>query len=424
MSAMTTTYSLMSTLRTVARRYGWSYGLGLAMLGMMQWGCETEEAEPRRLLDPITAHYLQEGTAALDAYRYEAALAYADSAEQRRPNAPDVAFLRGRTYAEMGDLERSDSLYRRVLALQPDYPGTWHNMGNNAYRQKRYSQAIAYHGRELEREPAPIPWRGIGRAYVELGKNDSARYALEQALVIDSSYAPAHFNLALLYEDEGDFDKALYHARQAWRLSPEDYDYRYLMASLMVKMGGDFEEAIPHLRAVAEYWPWHSASHYNLGQALVHLGRQEEGKELLERAEKLRALDAKIQHLLGTARSMPNDAMTHAALGSALRRAGRLQDALRAYRIAVHLDPTNLDIQNNVASIYLLQRDTLAAVQTYHHILQQDPSFAEVWVNLGVVYAISGEREKARRAWQAALQYEPEHEAAQAYLARLQRDRG
>ena len=397
----------------------------LAGLLFASVGCRSGAEETKRpTLDPVTARYLQTGTAALDAYQYEAALVYADSADRQRPNTPDVAFLRGRIYAEMADLGRSDSLYRQVLALTPGYPGAWNNLGNNAFRQKSYSEAISYYRNELEREPAPIPWRGIGRAYVELGKGDSARYALGQALELDSTYAPAYFNLALIYEDEGELDKALDHARQAWRLSPEDFDYRYLMASLMIKTRNHVEEAIPHLLAVTKHWPWHHASHYNLGQAYLLIGEQAKGEALIEQSEALRAREVKVQNFSGVAQSKANDPMAYAALGSALRRSGRLEDALRAYRVALLLDSTNLEIQNNVANLYLLQQDTLAAIQTYRHIVQQNPTLVDIWVNLGIVYAISGKREQAREAWQKALQHEPGHEAAQAYLARLQQEEG
>ena len=424
MSKKAVIYGDIATIHTSAPAV--SVVLYLVVLCSMLGGCgEDDRGEAiRPLLDPVTAQYLQAGTDALDAYQYEAALAYTDSAKHRRPNMPDVAFLRGRIYAEMANLERSDSLYRQVLALDPDYPGAWNNLGNNAFRQKSYSEAIKYYRNELAQESAPIPWRGIGRAYVELGKSDSARYALEQALEIDTTYAPAHFNLALIYEDEGDLSKALDHARQAWRLSPEDYDYRYLMGSLMVKTRAHVEEAVPHLQAVTEHWPWHHASHYNLGQAFLQMGRQAEGKALLEQAEKLRAREVKVQNFSGVAQSKTDDPMAYAALGSALRRSGRLHDALRAYRVSMLLDSTNLEVQNNVANLYLLQQDTLAAIQTYRHILQQDPTFVDIWVNLGIVYAISGKRDEARAAWEAALQHEPNHQAAQAYLARLRREGG
>lgn len=398
-----------------AFRSAWLLLTGILLFGA---GCAAEPDPPARPLDPVAERYLFRGTQALEEGGFDVALAFADSAEERAPELPDISFLRGRIYAELGHISKADSAYRRTLALKPDYPGAWNNLGNNAYRQQRYSEAIQFYRRELQREPAPIPWRGIGRAYVELGRVDSAKYALERATEIDTSYAFGYFNLALLYEDEGDFEQALRQVRKAWALSPGDPNVQYMLGSLLLKTG-QAEEALPHLLEVAEGQPWHHAAHYNLGQALVRLGRKEQGEAVLKRAEELRALDAKVQHQLGTVRSFPEDPLAHAALGSVLRRAGRYEEAMRAYQMATYLDPQNLDIRSNMASLHLIRQDTLRAIDTYEAILQQDSTFVDVWVNLGVVYALSGEKEKARSAWQAALRQKPDHEAASAFLAKL-----
>ena len=70
---------------------------------------------------------------------------------------------------------------------------------------------------------------------------------------------------------------------------------------------------------------------------------------------------------------------------------------------------------------YLIQGDTTATIQWYRNVLRQDPEFVDVWLNLGVVYAISGHSQEARKAWEAVLRLDPEHSAAKEYLARLPR---
>lgn len=384
-------------------------------LGLFGCGSDDEGLPPP---DPVAQTYLMMGTEALERNEFARALAYADSAERRVSDSPDALFLRGRTYADLGNLAGADSAYERVIALRPDYPGVWHNRGNSAFRQQQYSRAISYYQRELKANPAPRPWRGIGRSYVEVGVVDSARYAFEQALALDSTYAPAHFNLALLYEDEGDLEMALSYARQALALNPQDLDFRYLVGSYLLKLGRS-DEAIEHLLSVAEAKPWHHPSHYNLGQVLLRMGRTEQGRAMLERAEEIRALDAKVVQQLNTVQSNPTDPLAHAALGSVLRMAGRNQEALRAYKMSYHLDPENLDVQNNIANLHLVQHDTTEAIAWYRRALAQDSAFVDVWVNLGVVYALAGENEKARGSWEHALRHEPDHEAARKYLARL-----
>ena len=381
-------------------------------------GCHNNQEAEERFIDGRSLEYLRLGTEALERYEFGAAIAFADSAERYTPELPDASFLKGRIFSELEDFESAASAYELTIQRDPEYRGVWHNLGNNAYRMHEYEEAIQFYKKEIAQQSAPVPWRGIGRAYVELGHVDSARWAFEEAIQLDSLYAPAYFNLALLLEDEGGFEEALEASEAAWRLSPLDTDFRYLMASLLVS-NQEFEQAIPHLQAVTKERPWHHASHYNLGQALVRAGDRESGQEYLQKAEDLRAQDAQIKQLLNSSMTSGANPLAQAALGSALRKVGRYQDAMRAYKMASFLDPSNLEIQTNLANLYLLQGDTLATIQEYQSILQKDPSFTGVWVNLGIVYAISGQKEYARRAWQEALRIEPENTVAQSYLSRL-----
>ena len=386
-------------------------------------GC-TREAEPEPVpfpLDATTQGLLVGGEDALERQLFERALLFADSAEARAPEGADVHFLRGRVYSEMGRLGAADSSYWRALGLRPDYEGAWNNLGNNAARRQAFREAIAFYRKELERGAAPVPWRGIGRAYVELGRVDSARQAFHEALRIDSTYASAHHDLTLLYEDEGDFERALGHARQALALDPESHNVRYLVGSLLFTMG-QTEAALPYLETVAEAWPWHHASHYNLGQALARLGREAEAEAYLDRAETLRALQATITGQESQVRSFPEDPFAHATLATALRQAGRYDEALRAYHVALALKPDETDFQNNVAILHLLRGDNDEAIRWFEGILAHDSTLVDVWMNLGVVYAKSGRTSEARRAWETALRQEPgrpQAEAARAYLARL-----
>jgi len=390
----------------------------IVLFSLILAGCQSNQKTEERFIDARSSDYLRLGTEALERYEFGLAMAFADSAEHYTPELPDASFLRGRIYSELEDFERAAAAYELTIQRDSEYRGVWHNMGNNAYRMHEYDEAIQLYKKEIAQQSAPVPWRGIGRAYVELGYVDSARWAFEQAIQLDSLYAPAYFNLALLLEDEGVFEEALDASQTAWRLSPLDTDFRYLMASLLVS-NQKFVQAIPHLQAVTEERPWHHASHYNLGQALVRAGDRMAGEEYLQKAEDLRAQDAQIKQLLNSSMTLGANPLTQAALGSALRKVGRYQDAMRAYKMATFLDPSNLEIQTNLANLYLLQGDTLATIREYHSILQKDPSFTGVWVNLGIVYAISGQKEYARRAWQEALRIEPENSVAKSYLSRL-----
>jgi len=369
-------------------------------------------------MSPGVHQLLFQGSEALQEHAFEQAFAFADKAAEQAPELADIPFLRGRIFAELARLDEAEAAYRQALAIRPAYPGGWHNLGNTAYRQQKYTEAIQFYRRELAGHLDARPWRGIAQAYVELGKVDSARYAFERALGIDSTFAQAHFSLALLLEDIGDFESALREVLLALANEPESNEYRYYAGAYLVKLDRP-AEALEYLQAVAEAWPWHHGAHYNMGQALMRLGRTEEAQAMQEHAEGLRELQAQISHHENTARVQPIDPAAHAGLGTLLRRAGRYNDAMHAYQVALFLDPGNLDIRNNVAVLYLLRKDTTAAIQTFEQILAVDASNPHVWINLGSLYAMSGWPEKAREAWQAALRIDPGNDMARRSLAGL-----
>jgi tetratricopeptide (TPR) repeat protein len=381
-------------------------------------GCTSKSGQEPNEFMARSEFLLRHGEVALRQNEFDYALALADSAGKLAPKNSNVYFLRARIFSELGQWQKAEAAYRQVLALEANYRGVWNNLGNNAYRQQEFRRAIVLYQKELAINAEAIPWRGMGRAYVELGKVDSAQYAFRRALASDSLYAPAHFNLALLLEGEGEVVPALHHARRAWKIEPDNLEYRYVAGELLVK-NQKFEEALAVLRAVVDGMPWHRGAQYNYGQALQRLGRPEEAKKYLDEAERVRAIGAQIEHLENTIRSLPSDPMAHASLAFALRRVGRYNDAMHAYKVAAHLAPANMEIQNNIANLYLIKGDTAAAINHYQMILQHDPKLFDIWMNLGVVCALSKKYDAARRAWQMALQLAPDHPAAKAYLARL-----
>ncbi|MDW8470038.1 MAG: tetratricopeptide repeat protein [Burkholderiales bacterium] len=100
--------------------------------------------------------------------------------------------------------------------------------------------------------------------------------SLERALRLDPGFADAHYNLALTYVRAREFDKA----EQRWRAliarNPADteaykglFDLKWLL--------GDYETALEALRAGIEANPATGDLRFSLADALLALGRFEEG---------------------------------------------------------------------------------------------------------------------------------------------------
>ena len=218
---------------------------------------------------------------------------------------------------------------------------------------------------------------------------------------MDSTYAQAYLGLAFLLEDLGDMDGSLRASQKALGHHPESMEFRFNIGAAMVKLGRP-EEAVGYLREVVEAWPWHQGAHYNLAQALVRMGEVEEAEIVQQRTEELRMLQSQISNQENAVRVQPENPYAHAGLGSILRRAARYNDAMHAYRVAVYLEPNNLEFHNNIAVLHLLQHDTTAAIQTFERMVQVDSTNVTSWFNLGSLHAMSNNVEHARHAWTTA----------------------
>ena len=119
---------------------------------------------------PMADYFLMEGNKFLKKHDFKRALALADSAELYAIKKDDVYFFKGRIYSELGRFSKADQAYNYTININPDYIGAWNNLGNNAFRQQNFSQAVEYYKKEIIKNKTSIPFRALGRAYVELGK--------------------------------------------------------------------------------------------------------------------------------------------------------------------------------------------------------------------------------------------------------------
>jgi TolB-like protein/Tfp pilus assembly protein PilF len=148
-------------------------------------------------------------------------------------------------------LRQSDSLYREVLAIDPQYAPAWAELARNLMNEASTG--------------------GIS--------NDEgfrqAREAAEKALAIDPDYAPAYARLARVVASGGDVAGAAQHLERALALDPSDLDVLRECAVLLQTLG-----RLQQATAINEYVvgrdPVNVRSLYNLGLSYRYTGRYDE----------------------------------------------------------------------------------------------------------------------------------------------------
>ncbi|MGA3065502.1 MAG: tetratricopeptide repeat protein [Tepidisphaeraceae bacterium] len=216
---------------------------------------------------------------------------------EREPNNADAIHLLGILYGQSDRSERAAEMFRRALAIKPQWPEAHSNLGNVLQALGQYPQSIAAYQQALSLRPNfPECLSNFSNALRSCGEFDQAIAAARKALELRPAYPKAYVNLGLAYQGKGDQNQAIAAYQKALALQP------------------DLAEA-----------------HANLGTALNLARRVDEAIVACREAIRLR----------------PNLADAHLNLGNALESAGRLEESLAAYDRARRLNPANITAQSN-----------------------------------------------------------------------------
>ena len=369
-------------------------------------------------IDPAVAGLIFQAETAFRNGYYNAALAITDSSLVNSPHSADIHFLRGRVFTKLARLNEAEVAYRTVLSLNPNYQGTWFNMGTNSIRQDDLPAAIAHYKSEMLLYPSARTMVQIGRAYADLGKIDSATFAYEDAIKTDSNNAAAYMRLGHLYKDRGDITKAIEYATIGLDLDPENLDYKYITGSLLL-LNEEPKASLPFFQAVTSKRPWHYWAHHNLGQALYRIGDETQGQHYMDLAKELQKGIQEVENWRNLANMNPDQLMLWVNLGNSLKNMGRIQEAKDAFLVALSISPMSFALQNNIANLCLMDGDTVQAINRYKTILSFDSTLVDIWLNLGVVHASSGRVNDARQAWIKGLEYDSDNTTIKDYLETL-----
>jgi len=90
------------------------------------------------------------------------------------------------------------------------------------------------------------------------------------------------------------------------------------------------------------------------------------------------------------ARQEPENPRVYREWGNSLVRAGELEKAAEKYRLAIGLDPSLVEVRNNLAAIDIEGNRAAQAVNDLQSLVAERPDFAPAWLNLAVALERSG----------------------------------
>lgn len=401
----------------------------------------------------------------------QAALDLLDKLMKKHGETADALFAYGRLALLVGELDKSSTAIKRLLALKPEWEDAQQLWVNLLIRQGKDAEALEFLAKNVEKYPHN---RGIRMYYarrlvdekrlpdaisqfkilLEQDKtNMDARYALGLLSLEMKRLGDAERYFKALYGDEERSNEAAYYLGQIAELRHKSKDavhwysqvregQHYVGAQIRIAMlmakAGNLDAARKRLHNIeatsatvklrlylAEGDLLRSTNHDQKAFELYSdaLLKMPGNSQLLYAraltAEKLEHLDVALQDLKTIVKHEPNNVQALNALGYTLAdRTKRYKEALKYIEAAYKLNSTDPAIIDSLGWVYYRMGNHEKALQYLQQAfaLLKDP---EIGAHLGEVLWVMGKQQQARKVWDEALQTQPQHKALRDVIKRF-----
>jgi tetratricopeptide (TPR) repeat protein len=282
-----------------------------------------------------------------------------------------------------GRLVEAETLYRAVLDVAPEHPGSHHLLGLVEHQLGRHEAALQSIKRAIAlNDSEPNYHNNLGTVYRTLGKLDEAIACYRHAVGLRPDFAAAFNNLGIALLQKGEFAQAQRALERALEAKP-DYAGAWFNLGNVLAARAEHAKAVEHYRHALAFDPNYVDALNNLGGALNELGQGNEAALCYQRVLALQ----------------PGNAAAHNNFGRVLAQRDELDAAIGHFREAIALQPHAIDAHINLGNVLLEQGDAPSAHQSYERALAIDRAHESARWNDGLALLVQGDLAEGFARW-------------------------
>jgi tetratricopeptide (TPR) repeat protein len=314
----------------------------------------------------------------------------------------------------------------RALATVKAHPGDAERIGElgmmlQAWEQNETAAAVYARARAI----APrFEWFYLG-GFVEarLAHHREAAQLLADAVRISPSSLPARLALADALFESGDVDGARRQYEPLTSGASEPHARYGLGRSLAAS--GDANAALGELDTAVRLFPEFGAAWYARGLALRQLGRIEDARDALAKAQQYGTRWPAVEDpVIARVRALRDDAAARSDRAFAFQAQGDTARAAEEYEAALAADPKSVRARVNLIALYCRERQWSKAEHHFQAMVDLGLRVAEGHHNFAICLASQGETARAAGEFRTALEINPQYAPAWVGLAQLAEKEG
>jgi Flp pilus assembly protein TadD len=217
------------------------------------------------------------GLALLKLGRSQEAFHFLSVSLKLAPGHPVYSANIARAYLGRGEPEKAEEVLSRSLEVAPT-PLAYQMLGFMRLDKQRGKEAFSLFEKAMHLDPSDVrSWYYMGLTHHAYGHFDEAIGCYRKALGLAPTDLHANLQLAKLYAVRGNWQSALTHLQEVEKSQKDSSEVYRLLSQSYIGLR-DFSKGLAMAERAVALSPEEPVAHFQLGQALVRLGRRDEAR--------------------------------------------------------------------------------------------------------------------------------------------------
>jgi tetratricopeptide (TPR) repeat protein len=340
-------------------------------------------------------------------HRTDQAIAGFRVAMKLKPDDSDSAYALANLLCTRNELDEAEQLYRSIIRRQPAYTSAYVGLAMIANTRGNHDTVVAILAEALAANPDDaILLTQYTQVLHSLGRTAEADALFAAACKRNPRSGPLLQVQSAFLAATGRFTEALATIEHAIQLEPKAAQLHADRGRILESIGRD-DEALAEYTSVLKQTPEAAGVAFHAAELEGKHGDSAKAAELYRQA----------------IAAQPNLAPAHFALAQLAEKAGNTAEADAGFARALAAAPDDAMLERLFAEVLARRRQFAAALPHYRRATELAPTDAAAHAGYGYMLFLTGRRDEALTAWDAALRIKPDFPGLRERVARLRAGR-